>query len=122
MKIEVSTGEIVDKFTILYIKLSVIKDESKLKNVVAEYDYLDDIITSMKIDDTDIEPLYEVNKKLWDIEDKIRYKEKEKCFDEEFIELARAVYFTNDKRAEIKKQINIKYQSAFVEEKSYSSY
>jgi hypothetical protein len=120
--IEVSTGEIVDKFTILSIKLSKITDESKLNNVLKEYNYLDGIIRELNIDDADLEPIHEVNQVLWDIEDSIRERESMKLFDDVFINLARNVYINNDLRAEIKKQINIKYQSAFVEEKSYKPY
>jgi hypothetical protein len=72
--------------------------------------------------DEDYSKLLDVNKSLWVIEDKIRFKERDKEFDNDFIELARSVYFTNDKRAEIKKEINLKYGSLFVEEKSYSKY
>ncbi len=123
MKIEVSIGEIVDKLSILQIKTDFIKDEEKLANVKKEYDYLYDIVfNEMKIEQSDFLNMVTINKKLWDIEDNIRDKERIKSFDNEFIELARSVYFTNDKRAEIKKQINMKYGSLFVEEKSYSQY
>jgi hypothetical protein len=123
MKIEVSIGEIVDKLSILQIKTDFIKDEEKLANVKKEYDYLYDIVfNEMKIEQSDFLNMVTINKKLWDIEDNIRDKERIKTFDNEFIELARSVYFTNDKRAEIKKQINMKYGSLFVEEKSYSQY
>ena len=123
MKIEVSIGEIVDKLSILQIKTDFIKDEEKLANVKKEYDYLYDIVfNEMKIEQSDFLNMVTINKKLWDIEDNIRDKERIKTFDDEFIELARSVYFTNDKRAEIKKQINMKYGSLFVEEKSYSQY
>lgn len=123
MKIEISIGEIVDKLSILQIKTDFIKDEEKLANVKKEYDYLYDIVfNEMKIEQSDFLNMVTINKKLWDIEDNIRDKERIKTFDNEFIELARSVYFTNDKRAEIKKQINMKYGSLFVEEKSYSQY
>ena len=125
MNIEVSIGEIVDKLTILEIKKEHIKDEKKLENVLNEYNYLLKIVEEdlkmSKSDDLYIQ-LININRKLWNIEDEIRVKEKSKIFDEEFINLARAVYYTNDERAEVKKQINIKYQSAFVEEKSYEDY
>jgi len=123
MKIEVSIGEIVDKLSILQIKTEEIKDETKLNNVRAEYDYLYDIVfNEMGIEQSDFAELVSVNKKLWIIEDDIRDKERAKEFDNVFIELARAVYVTNDERAEVKKKINLKYGSTFVEEKSYSDY
>lgn len=123
MKIEVSIGEIVDKLSILQIKTEEIKDETKLNNVRAEYDYLYDIVfNEMGIEQSDFAELVSVNKKLWIIEDDIRNKERDKEFDNVFIELARAVYVTNDERAEVKKNINLKYGSTFVEEKSYSDY
>ena len=123
MKIEVSIGEIVDKLSILQIKTELIKDESKLINVKKEYDYLYDIVfNDMKIQEPDFLELLNVNKKLWIIEDDIRDKEHSKEFDNIFIELARAVYFTNDERAEVKKGINLKYGSEFTEEKSYNPY
>ena len=123
MKIEVSIGEIVDKLSILQIKTEFIKDEEKLNNVKKEYDYLYDIVfNEMKIEQSDFYELVLVNKKLWKIEDDIRDKERSKEFDDVFVELARAVYFTNDERAEIKKKMNLKYGSTFVEEKSYQKY
>ena len=123
MKIEVSVGEIVDKLSILQIKTGMIKDEEKLDNVKKEYDYLYDIVfNEMKIESSDFFDMVSINQKLWKIEDDIRDKERDKTFDDEFIELARSVYVTNDERAEVKKGINIKYGSEFVEEKSYSDY
>ena len=123
MKIEVSIGEIVDKLSILQIKTGFIKDEEKLNNVKKEYDYLYDIVfNEMKIEQSDFFDMVSINQKLWKIEDDIRDKERDKVFDEEFVELARSVYFTNDERAEVKKKINLKYGSLFVEEKSYSDY
>ena len=124
MEIEVSVGEIVDKLSILQIKTEQITDNDKLKNVTKEYLYLHEIVFSklnISYDDLYLK-LLEVNRELWDIEDKIRDKERDKEFDSDFIELARSVYFTNDKRAEIKKEINLKYNSTFVEEKSYNPY
>ena len=123
MKIQVSVGEIVDKLSILQIKTSLINDEEKLKNVKNEYDYLYNIVfNEMKIEQSDFFDMVSINQKLWKIEDDIRDKERDKTFDSEFVELARAVYVTNDKRAEVKKGINFKYGSEFVEEKSYSDY
>jgi hypothetical protein len=123
MKIEVSIGEIVDKLSILQIKTAFIKDEEKLNNVKKEYDYLYDIVfNEMKIEQSDFSDMVSINQELWKIEDDIRDKERAKEFDDEFIRLARAVYVTNDKRTEVKKVINIKYGSLFVEEKSYQKY
>jgi hypothetical protein len=123
MKIEVSIGEIVDKLSILQIKTEFIKDEEKLNNVKKEYDYLYDIVfNEMKIEQSDFFDMVLINQELWKIEDDIRDKERAKEFDDEFTRLARAVYVTNDKRAEVKKVINIKYGSLFVEEKSYQEY
>jgi hypothetical protein len=123
MKIEVSIGEIVDKLSILQIKTEFIRDEEKLNNVKKEYDYLYDIVfNEMKIEQSDFFDMVSINQELWKIEDDIRDKERAKEFDDEFIRLARAVYVTNDKRADVKKVINIKYGSLFVEEKSYQKY
>jgi hypothetical protein len=123
MRIEVSIGEIIDKLSILQIKISFIKDDEKLNNVKKEYDYLYNIVfNEMKIKQSDFSNMVDINQVLWKIEDDIRDKERDKVFDNEFIELARSVYTTNDKRAEIKKKINLKYGSLFVEEKSYSNY
>jgi hypothetical protein len=123
MKIEVSVGEIVDKLSILRIKSLNIKDESKLENVRKEYEYLSDIVfKELKIDIDDFNELVFINNKLWVIEDDIRDKERAKEFDEDFIFLARQVYRVNDERARIKKYINEKYGSEFVEEKSYAEY
>jgi hypothetical protein len=123
MKIEVSIGEIVDKLSILHIKKDNIEDVIKLENINKEYEYLNDVVfNELKISKEDFFNLVLINENLWEIEDKIRFKERDKEFDTDFIELARSVYFTNDKRAEIKKEINLKYGSLFVEEKSYSKY
>jgi hypothetical protein len=124
MEIEVSIGEIVDKLSILQIKKENITDETKLENVNKEFLYLHEIVfAKLNVShDDDYLRLLDVNKSLWDIEDRIRDKERDKEFDDIFIGLARSVYVTNDKRAEIKKEINIKYGSTFVEEKSYNPY
>lgn len=125
MKIEVSIGEIVDKLTILDIKMSNILDPEKLINISKEYGYLKDVVEDdlgIPTSSEEYIKLLNINKELWDIEDDIRDKERNKEFDERFIELARAVYVTNDKRAEVKKEINIKFGSNFVEEKSYAKY
>lgn len=123
MNIEVSIGEIVDKLSILKIKKNNILDVIKLNNITTEYNYLNDIVfNQLKISEEDFFKLVLINKKLWKIEDDIRDMERNKTYDIEFIKLARSVYFTNDVRAEIKKEINLKYGSLFVEEKSYSKY
>lgn len=123
MEIEVSIGEIVDKLSILDIKMKNIEDIEKLKNIEKEFNYLNDIVfDKLKIEEVDYQRLVSINTKLWIIEDDIREKERCKEFDEIFIELARSVYFTNDERSVIKKDINLKYGSDFVEEKSYKEY
>ncbi len=123
MKIEVSNGEIVDKLTIIQIKLERISDEKKLVNLRKEYVVLDSAVAGIiEKEDPLYIRLYEINCELWDIEDLIREKEKAKQFDKDFIETARSVYFTNDIRSEVKKQINNQTGSTFVEEKSYEDY
>lgn len=125
MKIEVSNGEILDKFSILEIKLQKIQEEEKLNNVSNEKESLWSsfcFITSQKSVREKYEELKKINLELWEIEDSIRDLERSKTFDEKFIELARAVYITNDKRADIKYQINQMTGSDLVEEKSYSDY
>ena len=124
MKIDISLGELVDKLTILAIKLEKIKDAKKLINIRKEYELLNREMAAAGIteDSPEYAGLYQVNLRLWDIEDRIRIKESEKAFDDEFIELARSVYFNNDKRAEIKREVNIKYGSDLIEEKSYAPY
>lgn len=120
MDIEVSIGEIVDKLTILRLKKLNITESNKLININKEYDYLYEIVFhKLKIETEDFNSLFSVNKILWDVEDKIREKESKKDFDQDFIEMARTVYITNDQRFNLKKKINIKYNSSFVEEKSH---
>ena len=129
MKIEVSNGEIIDKYTILEIKLSKIKDANKLINIKHEYNTLTpdvEHIYSSCNDSTQLEVLHknllEVNKKLWKIEDDIRECERANDFGQSFIDLARAVYYVNDDRSDVKKEINIFTGSDLVEEKSYEEY
>jgi hypothetical protein len=125
MNIEVSHGEIVDKLTILQIKKENITDPIKLDNIVKEYDYLLSVVENdlgISTESPEYLELLSINKELWVIEDDIRDKERIKEFDDDFIKLSRAVYYTNDVRAKIKKEINLKYSSGFVEEKSYQSY
>lgn len=123
MKIEVSNGEIIDKQTILQIKLERIKDKAKLRNLQKEYDELVKVSSSIiSTYDPLYKALYTVNCELWDIEDHIRDLERNKDFGDDFIRTARAVYFKNDKRSEIKREINLKTSSGFIEEKSYEKY
>lgn len=123
MKIEVSNGEIIDKLTILQIKCERITDGDKLKNIRKEYDELREQASSvMSRTDPLYKALYEINCELWDIEDRIRDLERKKDFGREFIETARLVYLKNDKRAEIKREINIRTSSGLIEEKSYGKY
>jgi hypothetical protein len=123
MKIEVSNGEIIDKLTILQIKLERIKDAAKLKNIRKEFDELSSSASSILDTKEELyKALYQVNCELWDIEDHIRDLERTKDFGNDFIDTARSVYFKNDKRSEIKREINIKTSSGFIEEKSYEKY
>ena len=123
MKIEVSNGEIIDKLTIIQIKIERIKDESKLRNLKKEYEELRSAIADiLKMEDPLYQALYDINCELWDIEDHIRDLERKKDFGEDFVTTARSVYFKNDKRSEVKRAINIKTSSGFIEEKSYEKY
>ena len=119
----ISIGELIDKITILEIK-QINMTGIKLKNVDKELKLLRKILQdkNLEIDINLINNLKEVNNKLWEIEDNIRMKESNQNFDKEFIQLARSVYKENDKRASIKKEINQKYNSELVEEKSYNNY
>lgn len=120
-RIPVSNGEILDKFSILEIKLSYVIDNVQKTNIEKEKKYLLKYVK--EIISPNIQNLYddliEVNKKLWIVEDNLRNKEKTKIFDNEFIDLARKVYIYNDTRANIKKQINILTNSTLIEEKIY---
>tara|TARA_B100000886_G_C20051796_1_gene338053 strand:- start:35 stop:439 length:405 start_codon:yes stop_codon:yes gene_type:complete len=119
--IPVSIGELIDKITILEIKMNHMSDE-KLMNVKKELEYLENVYVENSIDVNIglINDLKNVNIKLWDIEDRIRLKEAKEQFDNDFINLARSVYIENDKRSKLKKEINNIYNSEIVEEKSYS--
>ena len=116
----ISIGELIDKITILKIKQHKMKGD-QLKNVNKELKSLETIVRNNHIDiDKDLfNNLQEINYSLWEIEDAIRLKEKKQEFDQDFIELARSVYVQNDKRSLIKKNINRKYNSHIIEEKSY---
>ena len=126
LQVPVSVGEVLDKITILQIKLAHISDTKKRVNIQNELDALLPLVDGDGFTTDEMQGLMaelkSVNEALWDIEDDIREKEAAKSFDAEFIKLARAVYVTNDKRAEIKKQINLATGSALIEEKSYESY
>ena len=121
MKVEVSNGEVVDKITILKIKLDKIKDSDKLENIKKEYRILSPYMESFEVR-REFENLHAINFLLWEVEDNIREKEKIEEFDEEFISLARQVYRLNDERARIKKTINEKTGSELIEEKSYKEW
>ena len=124
--VPVSPGEVIDKITILRIKSARITDAVKLANVRAELEILERTWRESAYGKHDIRAdeaaLQAVNERLWDIEDRIRDKERARSFDAGFIELARAVYIENDERAAIKKRINTAPGSTIVEEKSYAAY
>jgi len=126
ISVPVSYGELIDKITILEIKSERIGDSAKLANVRIELDLLNETWRADPASRIDIATeraqLRGVNEALWDIEDRIRLKEKARAFDDEFVELARSVYIRNDERAAIKRVINQKLGSTLVEEKSYQDY
>ena len=132
MKIDapISLGELMDKISILWIKKDKIIDKNKLNLIEDELNLLNKSITIIINKNKDrrieilslIEGLKKINAELWDIEDKIRECERNKNFDQNFIELARSVYITNDKRSELKNEINLKFGSNIVEVKSYEKY
>ncbi len=121
----ISLGELVDKISILHIKNINIKDDEKLKLIREELELLNKTLNKhIKKNDIQnhLDSLIEINSKLWVIEDDIRDCERNKKFDQTFIDLARSVYFTNDKRSEIKLEINKKFGSKIIEVKSYEEY
>lgn len=126
ISVPISPGELIDKITILQIKAARITDAAKLANVRTELDLLESTWRASAYAAADIATqwaqLKTINEKLWDIEDRIRDKERARAFDGEFIELARAVYVTNDERAAVKRTINTRLGSRIVEEKSYAKY
>jgi len=123
MQIEVSNGEIVDKLTIIEIKLKHISEETKRKNLQTEYDVLKAAVSKIiEKNHTLYLELLAINQELWDIEDTIRDLERAKDFGDEFIQTARAVYYTNDKRSDVKRKINDLTGSNLIEEKSYQKY
>ena len=127
MKVEVSNGELLDKLSILELKLKNIKDDKKLINIKNEHGGLSPLCNNLFNNyGNELRSLFaklsEINAELWKIEDDIRECERNKDFGDEFVLLARAVYFTNDKRSDVKKSINLLTESGFVEEKSYEDY
>ncbi len=128
--VPISPGELIDKITILQIKSERMSDPAKIANVRTELSLLDTTwrksahaaANGAVSIDAEWADLKRINSALWDIEDRIRDKERARQFDQEFIELARAVYVTNDERAAVKRTINTKLGSRIVEEKSYASY
>ena len=123
INVPISVGELIDKITILEIKKNKLKN-LKLKNILKELSFLRAVLekNSIFIPDEIFLQLKSINLTLWDIEDKIRIKEKNKEFDNEFIELARSVYLNNDRRSATKKELNIMFNSEIIEEKSYEKY
>lgn len=126
ISVPVSFGELIDKLTILEIKSGRMTDAAKLANVRDELQLLDSLWHADAASQTDIAAergeLKRINEALWEIEDEIRLKERDQAYDARFIELARAVYHTNDQRAAVKRAINVKLGSRLVEEKSYQDY
>jgi len=124
--VPVSPGEVLDKITILRIKAARMTDAAKVANVRRELELLERTWRESPYGRADVArdeaALHAVNERLWDIEDRIRDKERERAFDAGFIELARSVYIENDERAAIKKRINVALGSTIVEEKSYAAY
>lgn len=125
MKIEVSNGELLDKFSILLIKNKKITNKEKLHNVNVEIGELMPLCDTLLTDETIVDlfnKLGDINDKLWVVEDELREMERLQQFDSKFIDLARSVYMLNDRRAQLKKEINILTNSLLVEEKSYEAY
>ena len=125
-QIPISLGELLDRITIPQIKLEHLTSKDALKNVEREFKQLRSIYIKNFPKSTEAkqleEELKQINQQLWDIEDKIRKKERNRSFDDDFIQLARSVYIINDERSRIKRKINDVFGSKFVEEKSYSEY
>jgi len=132
MKIDVSNGELLDKVSIVKLKMEYIGDTAKLKHLRKENEVLTAYMMELTetLSDKDVESkylnlydqLYAVNEKLWHLEDRIRDKERRNIFDQDFIEVARAIYFTNDVRAQLKREINELTRSSLFEVKSYQEY
>ena len=126
VNIPVSLGELLDKISILEIKSKKISNDSKLTNIKKELNGLKKVLEDLNFNFSETnnlyEELYKINLTLWDIEDSIRILEKDKNFGKDFINLARSVYITNDKRFQVKNEINKLFNSEYVEEKSYEDY
>ena len=124
MEIEVSNGDLVDKITILQIKLCKISTPEKRANIQKEFDLLYQKMSAIGVTEKSetFQRLLNINMKLWEIEDQIRVKESKKEFDDAFIDLARSVYVENDKRAAVKREINLQTGSQIIEEKEYVPY
>jgi len=123
INVPISIGELWDKYSILLIKKEKIKDNDKIKTVVTEIAYLNKLMDNYSYINNELFiELQKINLNLWEIEDNLRIKEKENTFDNEFVQLARLVYYTNDKRGEIKTKINILYNSIIHEVKDYIDY
>jgi transcriptional regulator of nitric oxide reductase len=126
IQVPVSPGEVLDKITILEIKSERMSDPQKVANVRVELALLQETWAQAVTEDDVIRDLHaqlkEINEALWEIEDDIRDKERVKEFDQRFIDLARSVYFTNDRRSEVKKKLNLHLGSQIIEEKSYQDY
>ena len=126
LMVEVSPGELIDKITILKIKLENINNGAKLANIRREYEILMDTFRS-QVEETEdlralIDELRAINQKIWDIEDEIRDLERAKDFGDQFVAVARSVYRSNDRRAAAKRKINELLNSVIIEEKSYTDY
>ena len=120
----ISAGELIDKITILEIKMSLITDDSKLKNIRLELENLNQIFSSNNLNDDDRlselkNQLYEINQELWHVEDYKRKCERDQFFGESFVQASRKVYLKNDERAKIKREINLLTGSDIIEEKSH---
>lgn len=123
MKIEISNGELLDKLSILEIKLEKIQDTGKLMHIHSEYSLIKPLGDKLlHLVEAQYKSLVDINRLLWEIEDAIRDLERKQQFGDEFIQMARKVYLLNDKRAHIKKEINLFTNSGLIEEKSYSGY
>ena len=126
LKVPISLGELIDKITILRIKSNKINSNEAQKNIRSELEKLEDILNTKISINNNLKnfeiKLSKINQTLWDVEDQLREKEREKKFDKKFISLARMVYYKNDERAKIKRMINKSFGSELVEEKSYTQY
>ena len=126
LKVPISLGELIDKITILRIKSNKINSNEAQKNIRLELEKLEQILNKTMSINNNLKnfeiKLSKINQSLWDIEDQLREKEKEKKFDKKFISLARMVYYKNDERAKIKRMINKSFGSELIEEKSYTQY